>query len=179
MGISLGLVGLGSFGRAFADLFMSHPLVDRIALCDLEPERMAAFAKKPSWQSAIRSESPRSRRRRPMLAISTPWRRAIPSGIFPGNLPIHPTCGLTCGAEMTRSPTPTVFIPASGSSCIGAMMSPGPTNRLRAHSRRPHLYLQRQISASSTSHASTGSDSFGTRRSSPVVGSLRSSAFIK
>lgn len=38
MGISLGLVGLSSFGRAFADLFMSHPEVDRIALCDLEQE---------------------------------------------------------------------------------------------------------------------------------------------
>ena len=50
MGISLGLVGLGSFGRAFADLFKSHPLVDRIALCDREPERVEAFAKQESWQ---------------------------------------------------------------------------------------------------------------------------------
>jgi len=49
MGISIGLVGLGSFGSAFADLFMSHPLVDRIGLCDLEPERIDAFAGKPSW----------------------------------------------------------------------------------------------------------------------------------
>ena len=46
MGISLGLVGLGSFGRAFADLFMSHPRVDRIALCDREPDRVKAFADK-------------------------------------------------------------------------------------------------------------------------------------
>ncbi len=53
MGISLGLVGLGSFGREFADLFMSHPLVDRIALCDLEPERIAAYAKKASWQAKL------------------------------------------------------------------------------------------------------------------------------
>jgi predicted dehydrogenase len=51
MGIGLGLVGLGDFGSAFADLFMSHPLVDRIALCDLEPERIEAFAQKPSWQT--------------------------------------------------------------------------------------------------------------------------------
>jgi predicted dehydrogenase len=50
MGISLGLVGLGDFGSAFADLFMSHPLVDRIALCDREPERIAAFANKESWR---------------------------------------------------------------------------------------------------------------------------------
>ena len=53
MGISLGLVGLGSFGSAFADLFMSHPLVDRIALCDREPDRMQAFATRPAWQAKL------------------------------------------------------------------------------------------------------------------------------
>ncbi len=47
MGISIGLVGLGSFGTAFAPLFKSHPLVDRIGLCDMEPERVALFAKDP------------------------------------------------------------------------------------------------------------------------------------
>lgn len=51
MGISLGLVGLGSFGSGFADLFMGHPLVDRIALCDREPERIEKFAKKESWRA--------------------------------------------------------------------------------------------------------------------------------
>ena len=56
MGISLGLVGLGSFGSIFADLFMSHPLVDRIALCDREPERMKVFAEKPSWQAKLRPD---------------------------------------------------------------------------------------------------------------------------
>jgi predicted dehydrogenase len=50
MGISLGLVGLGSFGSVFADLFMGHPLVDRIALCDRQPERIKVFAERPSWQ---------------------------------------------------------------------------------------------------------------------------------
>jgi predicted dehydrogenase len=50
MGISLGLVGLGAFGSEFAPLFMSHPLVDRIALCDREPERIARFARDPSFQ---------------------------------------------------------------------------------------------------------------------------------
>ena len=48
MGISLGLVGLGSFGSQFVGLFASHPLVDRIALCDREPERIAATAGKPA-----------------------------------------------------------------------------------------------------------------------------------
>jgi predicted dehydrogenase len=50
MGISLGLVGLGAFGCAFADLFKSHPAVDRIGLCDVEPERIAKFAKDPFFQ---------------------------------------------------------------------------------------------------------------------------------
>ncbi len=51
MGISLGIVGLGSFGSSFADLFMSHPLVDRIALCDREPDRITRFATDERWQS--------------------------------------------------------------------------------------------------------------------------------
>ena len=50
MGISIGLVGLGSFGSSFADLFRCHPLVDRVALCDREPERMEKFAGRESWQ---------------------------------------------------------------------------------------------------------------------------------
>ncbi len=50
MPISIGLVGLGAFGSSFADLFMSHPQVNRIALCDREPERVARFANRPDWQ---------------------------------------------------------------------------------------------------------------------------------
>jgi predicted dehydrogenase len=50
VGISIGLVGLGSFGNCFADLFKAHPLVDRIALCDREPERMEKYAGKESWK---------------------------------------------------------------------------------------------------------------------------------
>jgi predicted dehydrogenase len=52
MGISIGLVGLGAFGSGFADLFMRHPLTDRVGLCDREPERMEAFAGKESWQKS-------------------------------------------------------------------------------------------------------------------------------
>jgi len=47
MGISIGLVGLGSFGSAFAPLFAAHPLVDRIALCDCEADRVRKFAENP------------------------------------------------------------------------------------------------------------------------------------
>lgn len=41
MGISIGMVGLGVFGRHFVKLFRDHPHVDRIALCDLEADRVA------------------------------------------------------------------------------------------------------------------------------------------
>lgn len=50
MGISIGLVGLGAFGSAFADLFKAHPAVDRIGLCDREPERVKKFAEDPFFQ---------------------------------------------------------------------------------------------------------------------------------
>lgn len=49
MGISLGLVGLGAFGSSFAPMFKSHPLVDRVALCDREPERVRFWAEKESF----------------------------------------------------------------------------------------------------------------------------------
>ena len=50
MEISIGLVGLGAFGSAFAELFKSHPLVNRVGLCDREPERVEKFASRESWQ---------------------------------------------------------------------------------------------------------------------------------
>ena len=46
MGISIGIVGLGQFGSGFVELFRAHPLVDRIALCDREPERVQAAAER-------------------------------------------------------------------------------------------------------------------------------------
>lgn len=51
MAISIGLVGLGQFGSGFADMFMSHPLVSRVGLCDREPDRIDKFAKKDSWKA--------------------------------------------------------------------------------------------------------------------------------
>ncbi len=53
MGISLGLVGLGAFGSGFADLFHRHPLVDKIALCDRDPNRIAEFANRDDWQTKL------------------------------------------------------------------------------------------------------------------------------
>ena len=56
MGISIGLVGLGAFGATFATLFKSHPLVDRIALCDYELERSKKFADDPFFQDKLNSK---------------------------------------------------------------------------------------------------------------------------
>ncbi len=53
MGIKIGMIGLGAFGSGFADLFMSHPAVDSIALCDVDPERIKQFTEKASWQKKI------------------------------------------------------------------------------------------------------------------------------
>ena len=53
MGISVGLVGLGSFGNAFAPLFKSHPAVDRIALCDLEADRVRRLADDPFYADKL------------------------------------------------------------------------------------------------------------------------------
>ncbi len=47
MGISIGMVGLGMFGSGFVDLFKAHPLVDRIAFCDLETDRVKKWADDP------------------------------------------------------------------------------------------------------------------------------------
>jgi len=50
VGISLGLVGLGSFGSVFAPLFKSHPGVDRVAFCDLNPASLAKFVNDPFFR---------------------------------------------------------------------------------------------------------------------------------
>jgi predicted dehydrogenase len=54
MGLSLGIVGLGSFGAEFVRLFAHHPGVDRLALCDREPERVAAFVRDESLRPKLR-----------------------------------------------------------------------------------------------------------------------------
>ena len=56
MGISLGLVGLGSFGSAFAPLFKAHPAVDRIAFCDIEADRVKRFTEDPFYQDKLSAQ---------------------------------------------------------------------------------------------------------------------------
>lgn len=47
MSISIGMVGLGAFGSAFVNLFKAHPLVNRIAFCDMEAARVKKWAEDP------------------------------------------------------------------------------------------------------------------------------------
>ena len=53
MGISIGLVGLGSFGSAFAPLFKNHPLVDRIGFCDREVDLVKKLASDPFYGNKL------------------------------------------------------------------------------------------------------------------------------
>jgi predicted dehydrogenase len=46
MGISVGMVGVGAFGQAFIEPVRKHPLVDRVALCDINAQRLADRARK-------------------------------------------------------------------------------------------------------------------------------------
>ncbi|HBN83135.1 MAG TPA: oxidoreductase [Clostridiales bacterium] len=40
MGVKIGVVGCGSFSRSFINLFKAHPDVEKIVLCDLDPEKV-------------------------------------------------------------------------------------------------------------------------------------------
>ena len=44
MGVSIGLVGCGAFGSHFMKLYRDHPDVDRFALCDIDPDKLAKKA---------------------------------------------------------------------------------------------------------------------------------------
>jgi len=46
MGISIAMVGLSAFSSSFVELYRDHPLVSRIALCDLDPQKLAAASAK-------------------------------------------------------------------------------------------------------------------------------------
>jgi predicted dehydrogenase len=44
--ISIGIVGLGQFGTHFVELFQKHPLVKRVGLCDIAPDKLARAARR-------------------------------------------------------------------------------------------------------------------------------------
>jgi predicted dehydrogenase len=56
MGMSVGFIGLGQFARHFTPLFLHHPQVDRVALCDLEVERVREYFDSLGGEQAKLSE---------------------------------------------------------------------------------------------------------------------------
>ena len=63
MGFSVGMVGVGAFARSFIPLFLAHPLVDVVALCDHDTAKLAAAAREygiartyPSLDALCRSD---------------------------------------------------------------------------------------------------------------------------
>lgn len=46
MGLSIGICGIGSFAQCFIPLIQHHPLVDRVVLCDLDAQKLAAASDK-------------------------------------------------------------------------------------------------------------------------------------
>ena len=53
MGVRIGMVGLGQFGRLFVKLFALHPAVDKLALCDAEPEKLKEWVDDPALKHKI------------------------------------------------------------------------------------------------------------------------------
>ena len=60
--IRLGMVGCGKFCRSFVPLFKAHPAVESVCVCDLIPERAAAYAQEfdvpvmESFEAMLRSK---------------------------------------------------------------------------------------------------------------------------
>ena len=77
MSISLGLVGLGQFGRHFVKLFRDHPDVGRLALCDMRADRLAEQAKQHDIAETYATLDEMCRADLDAIAIITqPWLHA-------------------------------------------------------------------------------------------------------
>ncbi len=77
MSISIGMVGLGMFGKGFVQHFRDHPDVHRMALCDLRADRLAECSSKygidetyPSLDAICRSNLDA------LVIITQPWLHA-------------------------------------------------------------------------------------------------------
>nr|MDO8108733.1 Gfo/Idh/MocA family oxidoreductase [Candidatus Sigynarchaeota archaeon] len=43
--LSIGIVGLGQFGKGFVPIFKAHPIVGRVAVCDIDKKKLETVAK--------------------------------------------------------------------------------------------------------------------------------------
>ncbi len=77
MGISVGIVGVGGFGKGFVRLFHDHPQVSRVAVCDLDPKKLARVATKHGIDETYSALEEACRSDLDALAIFTqPWLHA-------------------------------------------------------------------------------------------------------
>ncbi len=77
MTISIGIVGCGSFAQSFIPLFQHHPLVHRLALCDINSSRLADNARKYQVQETYADFETICRSDLDALVIMTqPWLHA-------------------------------------------------------------------------------------------------------
>jgi predicted dehydrogenase len=75
--ISVGVVGVGMFGRSFIQLFRDHPYVKRLALCDIQSDRLAEMARKFGIKETYASLDEICKTDLDALAIITqPWLHA-------------------------------------------------------------------------------------------------------
>lgn len=77
MSINVGIVGVGAFGAVFVHLFRDHPLVNRIALCDINSDRLQSVAKRFQINETYNSLDEICRTDLDAIAIFTqPWLHA-------------------------------------------------------------------------------------------------------
>lgn len=73
MGVSLGLVGLGSMGGGLAPIFYGHTEVSRVGICDVEPDRLKKFAENESGRTSSIQETSIRRLKISARATWMPW----------------------------------------------------------------------------------------------------------
>ena len=77
MGISVCLVGLGQFGSQFVALYREHPLVARLALCDMDEAKLAAAARQHGVSECYRTLDEVCRSDvQAVVLITQPWLHA-------------------------------------------------------------------------------------------------------
>ena len=77
MGLRIGIVGVGEFAGSFIPLFKAHPEVERVALCDILADRLAARAREFAVAETYPSLEAMARADLDALVIMTqPWLHA-------------------------------------------------------------------------------------------------------
>jgi len=77
VGVKVCLVGLGQFGSQFVALYRDHPLVDRLAVCDMDEAKLAAAAQQNGLTECYRTLDDVCRSdAQAVVLITQPWLHA-------------------------------------------------------------------------------------------------------